>query len=64
MYLPQVTESSSLPTGFVSSVDWPSLQKAITLSTRFVADSVYGGIVTGTGTAGNQKVFAIVSPAS
>lgn len=34
------------------------------LSTRFVADSVYGGIVTGTGTAGNQKVFALVSPAS
>ena len=34
------------------------------LSTRFVADSVYGCLVTGSGTAGNQKVFALVSPAS
>ena len=34
------------------------------LSTRFVADSVYGALVTGTGTAGNQKVFALTSPAS
>ena len=34
------------------------------LSTRFVADSVYGCLVTGTTTAGNKKVFALVSPAS
>ena len=34
------------------------------LSTRFVADSVYGCLVTGNTTAGNKKVFAIVSPAS
>ena len=34
------------------------------LSTRFVADSVYGCLVTGNATAGNQKVFALVSPAS
>ena len=41
-----------------SDYDLPSL------STRFVADSVYGCTVTGTGTAGNQKVFALCSPAS
>jgi len=35
-----------------------------TLSTRFVADSVYGCLVTGSTTAGNKKVFALVSPAS
>mgnify|MGYP003131450097 CR=1 FL=1 len=35
-----------------------------TLSTRFVADSVYGCTVTGSGTAGNQKVFCLTSPAS
>jgi len=35
-----------------------------TLSTRFVADSVYGCTVTGSGTAGNQKVFVLTSPAS
>tara|TARA_Y100001963_G_scaffold153032_1_gene238955 strand:+ start:375 stop:1523 length:1149 start_codon:yes stop_codon:yes gene_type:complete len=34
------------------------------LSTRFVADSVYGCTVTGTATAGNQRVFALCSPAS
>ena len=34
------------------------------LSTRFVADSVYGCLVTGNTTAGNKKVFALVSPAS
>ena len=35
-----------------------------TLSTRFVADSVYGCLVTGSTTAGNKKVFALTSPAS
>ena len=35
-----------------------------TLSTRFVADSVFGATVTGSGTAGNQKVFCLTSPAS
>jgi len=35
-----------------------------TLSTRFVADSVYGCTVTGSATAGNQKVFCLTSPAS
>jgi len=35
-----------------------------TLSTRFVADSVYGCTITGSGTAGNQKVFCLTSPAS
>ena len=35
-----------------------------TLSTRFVADSVYGCTVTGSGTAGNQKVFCLTSPAA
>jgi len=34
------------------------------LSTRFVADSVYGCLLTGSTTAGNKKVFALVSPAS
>tara|TARA_Y100000593_G_scaffold75839_1_gene139969 strand:+ start:1072 stop:2223 length:1152 start_codon:yes stop_codon:yes gene_type:complete len=34
------------------------------LSTRFVADSVYGCLATGNTTDGNKKVFAIVSPAS
>jgi len=34
------------------------------LSTRFVADSVYGCLVTGNTTDGNKKVFALVSPAS
>ena len=34
------------------------------LSTRFVADSVYGCTLTGSSTDGNKKVFAIVSPAS
>ena len=34
------------------------------LSTRFVADSVYGCLITGSTTAGNKKVFALVSPAS
>ncbi len=34
------------------------------LSTRFVADSVYGCLVTGNTTNGNKKVFALVSPAS
>ena len=34
------------------------------LSTRFVADSVYGCLVTGNATNGNKKVFALVSPAS
>ena len=34
------------------------------LSTRFVADSVYGCTITGTATAGNQRVFALCSPAS
>ena len=34
------------------------------LSTRFVADSVYGCLVTGNTTAGNKKLFALVSPAS
>lgn len=33
------------------------------LSTRFVADSVYGCLVTGNTTDGNKKVFALVSPA-
>jgi len=35
-----------------------------TLSTRFVADSVYGCTITGSSTAGNQKVFCLTSPAS
>ena len=35
-----------------------------TLSTRFVADSVYGCLAIGSTTAGNRKVFALVSPAS
>ena len=35
-----------------------------TLSTRFVADSVYGCTIVGSGTAGNQKVFCLTSPAS
>lgn len=30
------------------------------LSTRFVADSVYGCLITGSSTAGNQKVFALI----
>ena len=34
------------------------------LSTRFVADSVYGCTITGNTTDGNKKVFAVVSPAS
>ena len=34
------------------------------LSTRFVADSVYGCFVTGITTNGNKKMFALVSPAS
>tara|TARA_R100000234_G_C5003493_1_gene181471 strand:- start:1832 stop:2911 length:1080 start_codon:yes stop_codon:yes gene_type:complete len=34
------------------------------LSTRFVADSVYGCLITGSTTSGNKKVFALVSPAS
>ncbi len=34
------------------------------LSTRFVADSVYGCLITGSTTVGNKKVFAVVSPAS
>ena len=34
------------------------------LSTRFVADSVFGATVTGSGTAGNQKVYCLTSPAS
>jgi len=34
------------------------------LSTRFVADSVYGCLVTGNTTDGNKKIFALVSPAS
>ena len=35
-----------------------------TLSTRFVADSVYGCSVTGNATNGNKRVFALCSPAS
>ena len=35
-----------------------------TLSTRFVADSVFGSSVTGNATNGNKRVFALVSPAS
>ena len=35
-----------------------------TLSTRFVADSVYGCLVTGSTTTNNRRVFALVSPAS
>ena len=35
-----------------------------TLSTRFVADSVYGCTVTGNATNGNKRVFALCSPAS
>ena len=34
------------------------------LSTRFVADSVYGCLVTGNSTDGNKRVFALCSPAS
>ena len=34
------------------------------LSTRFVADSVFGATVTGNATAGNQRVFCLTSPAS
>tara|TARA_R100000773_G_C4217506_1_gene116012 strand:- start:820 stop:1899 length:1080 start_codon:yes stop_codon:yes gene_type:complete len=34
------------------------------LSTRFVADSVYGCLVTGSTASNNKKVFACVSPAS
>ena len=35
-----------------------------TLSTRFVADSVYGCLVTGNTTAGNQRVFALIDKLS
>ena len=35
-----------------------------TLSTRFVADSVYGCLVTGSTTAGNKKVFALIDKLS
>lgn len=35
-----------------------------TLSTRFVADSVYGCLVTGNTTAGNKKVFALIDKLS
>ena len=35
-----------------------------TLSTRFVADSVYGCLVTGSTATNNRRVFALVSPAS
>ena len=34
-----------------------------TLSTRFVADSVFGTLVTGNTTDGNKRVFALSSPA-
>jgi hypothetical protein len=34
------------------------------LSTRFVADSVYGCTVTGNATDGNKRVFALTNPAS
>ena len=34
------------------------------LSTRFVADSVYGCTITGNATDGNKRVFALCSPAS
>ena len=34
------------------------------LSTRFVADSVYGCTITGSTTSGNKRIFALVSPAS
>ena len=34
------------------------------LSTRFVADSVYGCLVTGSSTDGNKKVFAVINPVS
>ena len=34
------------------------------LSTRFVADSVYGCLITGSSTAGNQKVFALIDKLS
>ena len=35
-----------------------------TLSTRFVADSVYGCLITGNTTAGNQRVFALIDKLS
>lgn len=34
------------------------------LSTRFVADSVYGCTITGSTTSGNKRIFALVSPAA
>ncbi len=35
-----------------------------TLSTRFVADSVFGASVTGNATNGNKRVFALINPVS
>ena len=53
-----IAYSSGLKARVQSDYHLPSL------STRFVADSVYGCLVTGNTTAGNKKVFALVSPAS
>jgi len=53
-----IAYSSGLKSRVQSDYHLPSL------STRFVADSVYGCLVTGNTTAGNKKVFAVVSPAS
>tara|TARA_Y100000593_G_scaffold6567_1_gene12460 strand:+ start:19 stop:1173 length:1155 start_codon:yes stop_codon:yes gene_type:complete len=53
-----IAYSSGLKARVQSDYHLPSL------STRFVADSVYGALVTGNTTAGNKKVFALVSPAS
>jgi len=53
-----IAYSSGLKARVQSDYHLPSL------STRFVADSVYGCLVTGSTTAGNKKVFALVSPAS
>tara|TARA_Y100001973_G_scaffold87450_1_gene131430 strand:+ start:670 stop:1815 length:1146 start_codon:yes stop_codon:yes gene_type:complete len=53
-----IAYASGMKARVQSDYDLPSL------STRFVADSVYGCLVTGNTTDGNKKVFALVSPAS
>ena len=53
-----IAYSRNLKARVQSDYDLPSL------STRFVADSVYGCLTIGSTTAGNKKVFALVSPAS
>ena len=53
-----IAYSSGLKARVQSDYHLPSL------STRFVADSVYGCTIIGSGTAGNQKIFCLTSPAS